>query len=143
MSETTKTGHCLCGAVQVSAALADHDAHVCHCTMCQRWSGGPFVSVAVTSATTFEGTEAIAVYPSSDWAERGFCRHCGSPLFYRMKSNGSHFLPVGLFDDAEGLTLASEIFIDRKPPFYSFAEKTKKMTEAETLAMFGAPPGEA
>jgi len=91
----------------------------------------------------FEGQDAIAVYPSSAWAERGFCKHCGSPLFYRMKSDGSYHLPVGLLDDTEGLTLVNEIFIDRKPSLYSFAEKTHQMTEAEVMAMFGAPPGES
>jgi hypothetical protein len=111
--------------------------------MCQRWVGGPVVSVGCTPETVFEGQDAIGVYPSSDWAERGFCKRCGSSLFYRMKSDGSYYLPVGLFDDTEGLTLANEIFIDRKPALYSFAEKTKQMTEAEVMAMFAAPPGES
>ncbi|MCL2309371.1 MAG: GFA family protein [Proteobacteria bacterium] len=143
MSEKMKTGHCLCGAVQFSAILANNDAHVCHCKMCQRWAGGPFVSVACTPETVFKGQDAIGVYPSSDWAERGFCKHCGSPLFYRVKSDGSYYLPVGLLDDAEGLTLVDEIFIDRKPALYSFAEKTRRMTEAETMAMFAASSGES
>jgi hypothetical protein len=83
-------------------------------------------------------SDLITVYQSSEWAERGFCKHCGSPLFYRLKSDGSYYLPVGLLDDTEGLTLVSEIFIDRKPALYSFAEKTKKMTAEETLAMFAS-----
>ncbi|MDR2014686.1 MAG: GFA family protein [Azoarcus sp.] len=143
MSEKTKSGHCLCGAVQVSAVLANHEAGVCHCKMCQRWIGGPFVAIACTPETVFKGKDAIVVYPSSDWAERGFCKRCGSPLFYRVKSDGSYYLPVGLLDDTGGLTLVNEIFIDRKPSFYSFAEKTNQMTEAEFMAMFGAPPGES
>jgi len=138
MSEKKKSGHCLCGAIQVSATLANDEAHVCHCKTCQRWVGGPFVSVACTPETVFEGQDAIAVYPSSDWAERGFCKICGSPLFYRLKSDGSYYLPVGLLDDTEGLTLTSEIYIDRKPSWYSFAEKTNRMTEAEFLAMIAA-----
>ncbi|MDR2926100.1 MAG: GFA family protein [Azoarcus sp.] len=142
MSEKTVSGHCLCGAVQVSAVLASHEVGVCHCTMCQHWTGGPMVSVACSPKTAFAGEEHVTVYPSSAWGERGFCKHCGSALFYRMKSDGSYYIPVGVLDDHEGLKLANEIFIDRKPDFYSFAEKTNKMTEAEVMAMFAAPSSE-
>jgi hypothetical protein len=96
-----------------------------------------------TPETVFKGQDAIGVYSSSDWAERGFCKHCGSPLFYRLKHDGAYYLPVGLFDDTEDLTLVDEIFIDRKPSLYSFAEKTNKMTGAEFMAMFGATPDES
>ncbi|MCL2160870.1 MAG: GFA family protein [Betaproteobacteria bacterium] len=143
MSEKTRCGHCLCGAVQVSAVLANHEAGACHCKMCQRWAGGPVVVIACTPETVFEGQDAIAVYPSSAWAERAFCKHCGSPLFYRMKNDGSYYLSVGLLDDTEGLKLVNEIFIDRKPSFYSFAEKTNQMTEAQVMAMYNTPPGES
>lgn len=27
----------------------------------------------------------LSIYASSDWAERGFCNHCGTVLFWRMK----------------------------------------------------------
>jgi hypothetical protein len=112
--------------------------------MCQRWAGGPFVSVGGTPETVFEGQDAIGVYSSSDWAERGFCKRCGSSLFYRMKEcDGSYYLPVGLLDDVEGVTLVDEIFIDQKPSLYSFAEKTNQMTETEVFAKFGAPPVES
>jgi len=143
MSEKTRSGHCLCGAVQVSAVLANHEVGVCHCKMCQRWTGGPYIGIACTPETVFENQDAVGVYASSEWAERGFCKRCGSSLFSRMKSDGSYYLPVGLFDDTEGLTLAHEIFIDRKPSLYSFAEKTSQMTEAEFMAMYAAPPDES
>lgn len=138
MIEKTKTGHCLCGAVHVTAQLVDHTVGVCHCSMCLRWAGGPLMAIACTPETAFSGADCITVFPSSEWAERGFCSRCGSSLFYRLKGDGSYYLPVGLFEDHDGLTLATEIFIDRKPAFYSFAEETKTMTEAEVMAMYGA-----
>jgi hypothetical protein len=109
--------------------------------MCQRWASGPIMVLACTP--TFEGQDAIAAYSSSDWAERGFCKHCGSLLFYRMKSDDSYYLSVGLLDNTERLKLVNEIFIDRKPSWYSFAEKTNKITEAEMMAIFNAPPNES
>ena len=86
---------------------------------------------------TFEGEEDITVYNSSDWAERGFCNKCGSHLFYRLKETRQHMVPVGLLDDQESFVFESQVFIDKKPSFYSFSNKTNDMTEAEIFAMYG------
>ena len=78
---------------------------------------------------------------SSDWAERGFCNRCGTHLFYRLKAQGQVILPAGLFDDDTGLEFEHQIFIDRKPPYYTFADNTRDMTEAEVFAKY-APAAE-
>jgi len=87
---------------------------------------------------SFKGEDDITVYNSSDWAERGFCKICGSHLFYRLKESKQHMIPVGLFDDQEPFVFESQVFIDKKPSFYSFANKTNDMTEAEILEMYGS-----
>lgn len=87
---------------------------------------------------SFEGENQITVYKSSSWAERGFCNKCGSHLFYRLKESRQHMVPVGLFDDQEHLVFESQVFIDTKPSFYSFLNKTKDMTEAEIFEMYGS-----
>lgn len=46
---------------------------------------------------------------------------------------------LGTLDDADGILLTSEIFVDRKPDGYAFAADTRKMTEAEVVAMFTQP----
>ena len=40
---------CLCGAVHVTAPTF-LEVHVCHCTMCQRWNGGPGFSLELPQA---------------------------------------------------------------------------------------------
>lgn len=86
---------------------------------------------------SFKGEENINVYDSSEWAERGFCNKCGSHLFYRLKENNQHMVPVGLFDDQASFVFDSQVFIDKKPSFYSFANQTTDMTEAEIFEMYG------
>ncbi len=86
---------------------------------------------------SFKGEANITVYNSSDWAERGFCNKCGSHLFYRLKESHQHMVPVGLFDDQEPFVFDSQVFIDKKPSFYSFANQTNDMTEAEIFEMYG------
>lgn len=85
---------------------------------------------------SFEGEDNITVYNSSDWAERGFCKKCGSHLFYRLKESKQHMVPVGLFDDQEPFVFESQVFIDKKPSFYSFANKTNDMTAAEVFEKY-------
>ena len=131
------SGKCLCGAVAFSAKIAEPHVGACHCAMCRKWGGGPFMEVDCGSDVSFEGAENISLFSSSDWAERGFCSKCGSNLFYRLKENGQTMMAVGLLDDDSGLALKGQVFIDEKPAYYNFAEKTENFTGAEIFAMFG------
>lgn len=132
-------GQCLCGAIKITANNAESEVGACHCNSCRRWGGGPFMEINCGSDVEFEGAEYIAVYHSSDWAERGFCRQCGSHLFYRLKEPLQHMMPVGLFEEDDSRVFRTQVFIDEKPAYYSFAEKTDDMTGAELFAKY-APP---
>ena len=94
---------------------------------------------AVAGSVVFKGDDNIGIYQSSEWAERGFCKRCGSNLFYHLKPTGQHFLPVGAFDDPTPFKLIGEIYIDSKPPGYDFAGDLPKQTEKEVLAQFASP----
>ena len=72
---------CLCGSVRMSAVNASNKVGACHCRMCRKWGGGPFMEVDCGTEVSFSGEENIRVYDSSNWAERGFCNNCGSHLF--------------------------------------------------------------
>lgn len=132
------SGRCLCGRVSVSLTLDTMAAGACHCSMCRKWGGGPLLAVECQTPVDFSGEEHIQVYASSDWAERGFCRHCGTHLFYRLKDGALHALPVGLLDDDPEWHLEHQVFIDEKPDFYSFAEETRNLTGAEVFSQFDA-----
>lgn len=141
MTNTDETqGSCLCGAVHIVAKNADKKVGACHCEMCRKWAGGPFMGIDCGSAVSFEGKEHISVFDSSEWAERGFCSKCGSHLFYRLKQNDQYIMPIGLFGNAEGIVFDHQVFIDEKPAYYSFADDTKNMTGAELFAQFSTPP---
>lgn len=129
-------GHCLCGAVKFNVKNMKNSVEACHCGMCRRWGGGPLMCVECGIDVAFEGIENITVYNSSDWAERGFCKKCGSHLFYRLKDSNEHQLPVGLFDNQKNFHFGLQVFTDRKPAFYSFANETREMTEAEVIEKF-------
>ena len=132
------TGQCLCGAVSyVAEGVANH-FHSCHCGMCRRWSGGPGMAVNASSVA-FNGEHNVGRYSSSEWAERGFCKQCGSSLFYHLKGSDDYILWLGTLDDQSAFTMAGEIYIDAKPNSYAFAGDHPRQTEAEFLASLGQP----
>lgn len=129
-------GHCLCQAVTLTVTLSNRNVDACHCHMCRTWGGGPLLALESDAPVEIDGEEHVTVYGSSDWAERGFCRHCGSHLFYRLKEGDHYAIPVGLIDAGEAWTFTSQIFIDEKPSFYDFANETTKMTGKEVFEAF-------
>jgi hypothetical protein len=132
-------GSCLCGATRIVAKTMSKNVGACHCAMCRKWTGSPLLAADCGTDVSFEGTENITSFISSDWAERGFCSKFGSHLFYRLKENNQYFIPFGIFDNCEDLVFEHQIFIDEKPSFYCFSNETKNMTGAEFFAKF-APP---
>ena len=84
------------------------------------------------------GEENIGIYDSSSWAERGFCKNCGTHLFYRMKDDKINFMnfQLGTLDNPDEFKFVTEIFIDKKPSCYSFSNATKKLTKKEVLDGF-------
>lgn len=129
-------GKCLCGAVQITAQNVSSSLGVCHCTMCRKWGGGPWLGVDCGTEVSWEGGDNLVAFPSSAWAERGFCKRCGTHLFYRLRASGQHFIAAALFDDIADYRFDHQIFIDEKPDYYNFAEKTPTMTGAEVFARF-------
>lgn len=137
MSDTGKGhGRCLCGKVKVIANTMSRSVGTCHCDMCRRWTGGPLMVVDCGADVVFDGEENIKVYESSAWAERGFCANCGNHLFYRLKAANQYMLPAGLFDDHPPLVFDHQVFIDEKPEYYSFSNRTHNMTGQELFAKY-------
>jgi hypothetical protein len=132
----TYSGSCLCGAVRFTATPEKAEMAICHCGMCRRWSGGVFMGVDCSGGFEIEDDQNVGVHQSSDWGERGFCKVCGSTLFWRMRDGSSVHVSPQALDDPAAFDLTLEIFIDEKPANYAFANGTKKLTGAEIMAMF-------
>jgi hypothetical protein len=137
-NQVKKNGSCLCGKVVVTANTVNPEVHACHCNMCQLWNGGPTMSVHCGTDVSFTNEEHISVYKSCDWAELGFCKNCGSHLFYRSSDNGEYILQAGTFASDDDFELNQQIFIDEKPSYYCFANKTSDLTGAEVFAQYAA-----
>jgi hypothetical protein len=85
----------------------------------------------------------LSFFVSSEWGERGFCRVCGTSLFWRTREGFGDHQAVALqsFDDLAAFSFGEEIFIDQKPDLYAFAGERPRKTGAEVMAEFA--PGQA
>ncbi len=136
-----KNGNCLCGAVKFAAEIPNLEVGTCHCGMCRRWSGGIFLAVGFKGDIEIDDDSNLNFFHSSDWGERGFCNKCGSNLFWRTQDKSHGVVSVQALEEADEATLSSEIFIDKKPDYYSFSQETKQMSEAQVMAIFAPAEG--
>jgi hypothetical protein len=125
MSEASPiTGRCLCGKVTYSADAEPVVQAVCHCSDCQRQTGGPFTVVVGVprSALTVEG-DTLASFTTvgedhGGETQRSFCTACGAPLF-----SVSAVLPdlalikSGSLDDSSWLEPAVEVWTSSAQPW--------------------------
>ncbi|WP_041522146.1 GFA family protein [Gilvimarinus agarilyticus] len=133
---TEATGSCLCGAVTIHANALKTSVGACHCSMCRKWSGGPLMVLDCGESLTIKGEDNLSRFDSSEWAERAFCKRCGSHLFYRLKPNNLHLVAAGIFEYLDSLVFDHQVFIDEKPEYYAFANQTHNMTGEEVFALF-------
>jgi hypothetical protein len=109
-------GGCQCGAVRYRLDAELGSASLCHCRMCQKASGGPFMAFSsLTPASALIVTRgAISTFVSSDIAERGFCARCGTPLTYRFLSTDRISVTLGSLDDPNSIEPQSQLGLESK-----------------------------
>ena len=131
------TGSCVCGSVSLSANVGT-SVGACHCDICRRWGGGPLLALNAGDDIALSGDENVATYPTTDWAQRAFCSKCGTHLYIRVNQSGRYILPAGLFDLDSDLEFDHQIFVDKRPSYYCFANDTREQTGAEVFAEFAS-----
>ena len=74
-------GGCFCGSVRYKFPFNNYPSANCHCSMCRRLSGAPYVSWMSIPIVEFEYSQGKPTkITSSSHGARYFCEHCGSPL---------------------------------------------------------------
>ncbi|MEM1159845.1 MAG: GFA family protein [Pseudomonadota bacterium] len=128
---TKRSGQCLCGTVRLSASLPETTFLACHCGQCRRWTGGGPLYAIRAEGVEITGSETIEEFKISAWGARGFCRLCGTTLYWKMQDRGIDSLAVGLLDDQSGLSLTDEIFSDCRAPWMRPIDGASQSTEAQ------------
>lgn len=114
-------GQCLCGDVRFEVRGTPRGATVCHCGQCRKQSGHVWASANVPeSDLSITGTPAW--YEASDLAKRGFCKRCGSFLFWKAHAEDTISFALGALEKPTRLTLERHIFCEDKGDYYDIAD---------------------
>ena len=123
MPETLSTGSCLCGAVRFRTRGKLRGVIYCHCSQCRKQSGHFYAATSIADdALSVEGGEAITWYAATGDARRGFCRTCGSALFWKATGSDKTSILAGAFDVPSGLHGERHIFVAAKGDYYAISD---------------------
>src|SRR5262245_1670891 len=97
-------GRCLCGGVSLEIEGDIHNARICNCTNCRKFSGTASAAWGLVPAKQLivrAEESSISKYDSGGGL-RVFCTTCGSPLWYEP-SNVPAFrgIPLGVIDEGD------------------------------------------
>jgi hypothetical protein len=120
---TDREGGCACGAIRFKITAPFMGVGVCHCSDCQKASGGGPNYVALAPTAAFEVTKGEAkVYrtqgDSGAEVGRAFCPECGTPVW--SVPAGAPFTPIklGALDDNADLTPMLHLYVASAPPWH-------------------------
>lgn len=127
------TGGCQCGAVRYALYVKPENAHVCHCRMCQRATGGLFAALAGAPKSEFAWTRGEpAFFASSNLAKRAYCRECGTPLSFSYDQPEARFyVTIGSLDDPAAAPIIRQYGIESRIPWVKFCEEAPSETTGE------------
>ena len=119
-----------CGAVEFTVRGPVSDVIWCHCSKCRRFHGGPGAYVNLPrGAISFQQREGLAWWDAAPTIQRGFCRTCGSSLFFSDSNQGELSIAAGALDAPTGLKGRLHIFVGSKPDWYVLKDGLKQLDE--------------
>ena len=117
----TYSGGCQCGAVRFQVEGAPKTATICHCRMCQKAVGSyfaAFVAYEIEKVCITRGE--MSVFASSNFAKRGFCSACGTPLSYQWNDRVLS-ISIGAFDEPDHFLPERQYAPESKVPHFDAA----------------------
>lgn len=116
-------GGCLCGQVRWRATGEPINVRICHCTLCQRATGGPFFARALFPADDFAWTGDTTSWPTSERIQRRSCARCGTPMF-SVPNDAPPRIGVSLatLDNPDALAPECHIFVGTKRAWIALAD---------------------
>jgi hypothetical protein len=121
-------GSCLCGAIRYASSAEPVMVAVCHCTHCQKQSGGAFsVNVAVPKGSLQLTAGKTTVFhdtgSSGQPVYRHFCSSCGSPIYSDVVATPQlDWLKAGTLDDTSWVRPVANIWCDSAQTWVVYPE---------------------
>lgn len=120
-------GSCLCGAITYKVEGQLGPVTACHCSQCRKQTGSYYTATSVADADiTIEGGDNLTWFAASPEARRGFCKTCGSALFWKWNGGDTTSIMAGTLDGETGLKLVEHIFVADKGDYYDLTDDLPK-----------------
>lgn len=117
------TGSCLCGGVAFEIAGPLRPVIACHCSQCRKQSGHYAAFTSCKEADLhFSKRDTLAWYRASDKAGRGFCKTCGSLLFWKGDASPTISVAAGAINGKTGLKTEGHIYCADKGDYYAICD---------------------
>jgi len=127
----TYTGGCLCGAVRFAVTPPTKWCAHCHCSLCRRAHGAAFVTWFGAANERFRflaGEDELVWFASTPEARRGFCRRCGSTLFFTsVRWPGETHVALAHMDGPIDREPAAHVFYDTHVPWVELGDDLRKL----------------
>ena len=78
-------------------------------------------------AVNIVADESLEWFASSEFASRGFCRRCGSSLFWLPTARDYVSIMAGTLDEASELEAAEHIYVGDKGDYYDLTDDLPKL----------------
>jgi len=102
---------------EIDGPLAPPSA--CHCGQCRRSHGAlGLYTLAPSERYKIKGDRNLAWFESSPGIRRGFCRVCGSKLFWERIGSGQLDVTMGSIDPPSGLKIVKHIHLEDAGDYY-------------------------
>ena len=126
-------GSCLCGAVTYEVTGDPMMTGYCHCSRCRRATGAGAAAVAIVATDTVTvtaGQDQIETFRPEGWANRSFCKTCGSTLFAVQWPDGPMTaVPLGGLDGDPGVVPQMHIHVASKADWNEITDGLKQFPE--------------
>ena len=121
------TASCLCKGVYFSINGKLRPVINCHCIQCTKTHGNFAAYTSLLDKNIiFKSKKTLKWFNSSNKAKRGFCKKCGSSIFYKENGSLSVSLSAGLLHNPTNLKTISHIFLQNKRDYYKVTDKLPK-----------------
>jgi len=117
-------GGCFCGAIRYRVSAPPHDVVHCHCSICRRTTGAPFVTWATFPSAAFAFTAGVpAELRATPRAVRELCATCGTALTFRESARpNSVDVTVGSMDRPDLVVPDAHIWTSSQLPWLRVAD---------------------
>ena len=112
-------GGCFCGFIRYRFPVNDYPSGNCHCSMCRRISGAPYVSWMAIPVSDFEYSQGEPKkIISSSHGSRYFCPDCGTPVVCLLEEYPEQtYITINSLDKPEDFEPKGDMYTEDKLPW--------------------------